>query len=61
MSRNERFYGYNRSDYYFPRTCREAFGTPFEVTASHSTAATILINATIFLGVLLWLSLSVHS
>lgn len=26
----DRFYGYNRSDYYFPRTTREAFGSNFE-------------------------------
>lgn len=25
-----RFDGYNREDYYFPRTCKEAFGSEFE-------------------------------
>jgi hypothetical protein len=27
----ERFNGYNRHDYYYPRSCREAFGSHFEV------------------------------
>ena len=26
----ERFYGYNRHDYYYPRSSREAFGSHFE-------------------------------
>lgn len=30
----ERFHGYNRSDYYFARTSREAFGEDFP-TAKH--------------------------
>jgi hypothetical protein len=26
-----RFDGYNREDYYFPKSCKEAFGSEFEI------------------------------
>lgn len=47
----DRYHGYNRNDFYFPRTSREAFGSNFYVTNKANT-----IMKDIFL-VVLWVIL----
>lgn len=39
----DRFYGYNRDDYYFKRSCREAFGSDFYYHHKEIKLSTILI------------------
>lgn len=64
--KNERFYGYNRHDNFYPRTCREAFGTAFKDTSYYqpskrSVVVLKILGFSILLGGLLWLSSLVQS
>lgn len=45
----DRFYGYNRHDYHFPRSCREAFGSDFDVVTKKSMSEVLLISIYIIL------------
>lgn len=38
-----RFYGYNRSDYHFSRSCREAFGSDFETSNNKSSKEVMIV------------------
>lgn len=66
MRNDDRFYGYNRHDNFYPRTCREAFGTAFEDTSYYqpSNRSMVVLKTLGFivaLGGLLWLSSLVQS